>query len=368
VSGANGGNGGTSGLKRIEALLREKKLDRTLASVGAALSSEEREARLLATGWSSVDQALSGGFPRGECSEIVGSPSSGRSALATTLLAEATRRGEIVALVDTLDRFDPRAALEMGRDAPLDLSRLLWVRGTALSPQALMGAHAGGRARGRARPARRETSDGARREASDDARREASDGARREASDDEPPELLGRVIERALKSFGLIAQAGGFGVVALDLADVPMPALRRLPFTTWFRLQRLLEGSQTVGILLAREPVGRSARGVTVLLDAKGLLGAGGLLGARGLLGAEKLLRTEAFPGTEERLDMEERCLSAEEKRLSVQERCLGAEAGTRVIWTGTSDCARVLAGFALRPQVQSARRLGDQLRNAASA
>lgn len=130
-------------------------------------------------------------------------------------------------------------------------------------------------------------------------------------SDDEEPELLGRVIDRALKSFGLIAQAGGFGVVALDLADVPMPALRRLPFTTWFRFQRLIEGSQTVGILLAPEPVGRSARGVTV--------------------------------------------------RLGVGE-------VTRVIWTGASDCARVLTGFALQPQVQSARRLGDQLRDAVSA
>src|SRR5262249_27656000 len=97
---------------QIRALLREKKLDRTLAGAGL-LSREEQEERLLASGWASVDRAVGGGFPRGECSEIVGSPSSGRTALLMTLLAEATRRGEIVALVDALDRFDPRAAVEM---------------------------------------------------------------------------------------------------------------------------------------------------------------------------------------------------------------------------------------------------------------
>jgi hypothetical protein len=131
-----------------------------------------------------------------------------------------------------------------------------------------------------------------------------------EESDEDAAELLDRVVDRALKSFGLIAQAGGFGVVALDLADVPMLALRRLPFTTWFRLQRLIEGRDTVGIVLAPEPVARSARGVTVRL---------------------------------------------------------GAEA-TRVIWTGGSHRARVLTGFALQPRAQAARRLGDALRDAASA
>jgi hypothetical protein len=72
----------------------------------------------------------------------------------------------------------------------------------------------------------------------------------------------------------------------------------------------LIEGRDTVGIVLAPEPVARSARGVTVRL---------------------------------------------------------GAEA-TRVIWTGGSRGARVLTGFALQPRAQAARRLGDALRAAASA
>jgi hypothetical protein len=318
---------------QVEALLREKKLDRTLTWVGGAwpgaagltkaglaeggaagaagtagaagagLTREEREARLLASGWASVDRALSGGFPRGACSEIVGSPSSGRTALLTTLLAEATRRGEIVALVDALDRFDPRAAVEMAVDVPLDLSRLLWVRGAPLSPAALGMPRASSRGRMRAAAQRQ----GRQARAPTHAQRTV----RWEESAEDAAELLDRVIERALKSFGLIAQAGGFGVVALDFADVPMAALRRLPFTTWFRVQRLIEGQQTVGIVLAPEPVARSARGVTVRL---------------------------------------------------------GAREATRVVWTGTSDAARVLTGFALQPQAQAARRLGDQLRDVASA
>lgn len=73
---------------------------------------------------------------------------------------------------------------------------------------------------------------------------------------------------RALKALNLILQAGGFGVVALDLADVPGPAVRRVPHTTWMRLARVLEGSQTAAVLLGGERIARSAGGVTVALDA----------------------------------------------------------------------------------------------------
>jgi len=44
-----------------------------------------------------------------------------------------------------------------------------------------------------------------------------------EESDEDAAELLDRVVDRALKSFGLIAQAGGFGVVALDFAVASDP-------------------------------------------------------------------------------------------------------------------------------------------------
>ena len=47
-------------------------------------------------------------------------------------------------------------------------------------------------------------------------------------------------------------QAGGFGLVAIDLADVPGATLRRLPFTTWLRVQRVVEGSDTACVLSRR--------------------------------------------------------------------------------------------------------------------
>ena len=47
-------------------------------------------------------------------------------------------------------------------------------------------------------------------------------------------------------------------------AEAPAEALRRLPFTTWLRLQRMVEGSQTVCVLVGTEPMARSSAGLTV--------------------------------------------------------------------------------------------------------
>jgi hypothetical protein len=244
-------------VESVETLLRAKKLDGTLMSA-RPWSRDDREARLAPTGWPSVDTALGGGFPRGECSEIAGPASSGRTSIVCALMAAAGARGEVMALIDTLDCFDPVSAAAMG----LDLSRLLWVRGTMLP-----------------------SSSG------------SSSRSRTSSSD-----LLAQAIDRAIKSFGLVLQSGGFGVVALDLGDVPMRAVRRLPFTTWLRAQRLIEGRDTVGIVIAREPVARSARGVTVRLTGD------------------------------------------------------GSSAPT---WSGAGDRSRLFNGFTVDPQVASAHRLG---------
>ena len=75
------------------------------------------------TGLPEVD-ALTGGLPRGALTEIVGPASSGRTSLLLAILAEATRRQEVCAVVDASNAFDPVAAAGSG----VDLSRLLWVR------------------------------------------------------------------------------------------------------------------------------------------------------------------------------------------------------------------------------------------------
>jgi hypothetical protein len=78
----------------------------------------------LPSGSSFFDRLLGGGFPRGRLNEVFGAPSSGLTSLTYRTLAATTGRGEIAALVDCRERFDPRC----GQAAGISLSRLLWVR------------------------------------------------------------------------------------------------------------------------------------------------------------------------------------------------------------------------------------------------
>ena len=61
---------------------------------------------------------------RGTLSEIVGASSSGRTSILLNLLSKLTREGEVCALVDSANSFDPRSALLAG----VVLENLLWVR------------------------------------------------------------------------------------------------------------------------------------------------------------------------------------------------------------------------------------------------
>jgi hypothetical protein len=72
-----------------------------------------------------VPSGLSGiGLPRGCLTEIIGPASSGRTSLLVSILAAATGREEVCALVDAEDAFDPVSAAAAG----VRLPRLLWVR------------------------------------------------------------------------------------------------------------------------------------------------------------------------------------------------------------------------------------------------
>jgi hypothetical protein len=81
-------------------------------------------------------------------------------------------------------------------------------------------------------------------------------------------DLNQRALEQAIRAFTLVLQAGNFGLVVFDVADAPADALRRLPFTTWLRLQRMVEGSQTACVLVGAEPMARSSAGLTLRLSA----------------------------------------------------------------------------------------------------
>ena len=208
----------------LESLLRTRRLDRTLTTAlppldPAAIPGIPDEFVCAPTGHTALDARLSGGFPRGQLSEIVGSRSSGRMSLLLQTLAAATARGELVALVDALDTLDVASAEAAG----IALDRLLWIRGHVVPNPGMC------------------------------------------------RDLNQRAMEQAIRAFTLVLQAGNFGVVAFDVGEAPADAVRRLPFTTWMRLQRLIEGSQTAGVLVGGESMARSSAGLTLKLGTRNL-------------------------------------------------------------------------------------------------
>ena len=74
----------------------------------------------------------------------------------------------------------------------------------------------------------------------------------------------------AVKGNDPVTIRAGFPVKA-DLADVPAPVLRRSPWyrttSTWMRVARIIEGSETVALLVGGERIARSAGGVTITLE-----------------------------------------------------------------------------------------------------
>ncbi len=82
------------------------------------------QTEVLSTGIPEIDRLTQGGVPRGQMTEIAGEASSGRTTLLYSLFANATRKGEYCALIDSHDSFDPASAAQAG----MDLSHLLWIR------------------------------------------------------------------------------------------------------------------------------------------------------------------------------------------------------------------------------------------------
>lgn len=170
--------------------------------------------------------ALTGGLPRGALSEITGPPSSGRTGVMLSALANATQRQEVCALVDASDSFDPASAATAG----VNLERLLWVRCT--------------------QPA---------------TARRISVGVK-----SRPPGFaFSAALEQVLKVTDLLLQSGGFGMVVLDLGDVPLKSARRVPLTSWFRFRRAVEPTATVLLLIEQEPCAKTCASLVLRLQAK---------------------------------------------------------------------------------------------------
>ena len=106
-----------------EILAQVGAISKLAAVVPASRLDARAEPEMVSSGIPQLD-LLTGGFARGCLTEICGAASSGRTSVLLFALARATQRGEVCALVDASDTFDPASAGAAG----MEMSRLLWVR------------------------------------------------------------------------------------------------------------------------------------------------------------------------------------------------------------------------------------------------
>jgi hypothetical protein len=161
------------------------------------------------TGVANLDALLGGGLPRGQISEVVGVTSSGCTRLVLSVLAEATRAGEVAAYIDATDCLDPRSAEQAG----VVLDRLLWVR----------------------------------------CRGAKSQNERYE------PLLKQTRVDQTWQALNLVVAAGGFGVIVLDAGGLPRRKLRQWQSYQWLRPRRAIEHSPTALLLMSEEHLAGSA-------------------------------------------------------------------------------------------------------------
>ena len=204
---------------QIESSLNER--------LSSTLLLRERVSPLKApTGIAALD-SLTGGLSCGAMNEISGVASSGRTGVMLAVLASATQRQEVCALVDASDSFNPASAVGAG----VDLDRLLWIRcNEGFRPK----------------PKR--------------SRAQQNSGFR------DTGFAFSNALEQVLKVTDLLLQGGGFGTVVLDLGDIPVESTRRIPLTSWFRFRRAVETTDTVLLVIAQEPCAKACASLVMQL------------------------------------------------------------------------------------------------------
>ena len=74
-------------------------------------------------------------------------------------------------------------------------------------------------------------------------------------------------LEHAFKATDLLLHAGGFGLVILDLGDVPGKEARRIISSWWYRFRRTVEDRPTVLTVISEEACTRSCAALALELD-----------------------------------------------------------------------------------------------------
>jgi hypothetical protein len=76
-------------------------------------------------------------------------------------------------------------------------------------------------------------------------------------------------LEHAFKAADLLLQGGGFGLVMLDLGDVPAKSAKRIISSWWYRFRRTLETTPTALVVIAEESCVRSCATLALELWGK---------------------------------------------------------------------------------------------------
>jgi recombination protein RecA len=237
--------------KTAEILAHVGAISRLAAVVPASRLDVRPVPEMVSSGIPQLD-SLTGGIARGCLTEICGTASSGRTSVLLFVLARATQRGEVCALVDASDAFNPASAAAAG----MEMSRLLWVRCGEKYPS-----------RKHPSPARRAGC----------AKTDTYQGMPSSDSYQAMPSGIPQVAEKKfdfgrweaqlgqmLKVTDLLLQSNGFGMIALDLGDVPVPSARRIPLASWFRFRRAIEHTPTTLLVLEQQPIAGSCSSVLV--------------------------------------------------------------------------------------------------------
>ena len=218
-------------------LARLDAMPKLAASITPASRLDTRPApEMVSSGIRELD-ALTGGLPRGCLTEICGSTSSGRTSILLAALARATQRGEVCALVDASDALDPASAVATG----VQMGRLLWVR----CKKTVLGS----------RFVRSSLPEHNFRNSN-----QSELGNERRGWESQ--------LEQVMKVTDLLLQSNGFGMIVLDLADIPVRSARRIPLASWFRFRRAIEHTPTVLLVLEQQPIAGSCSSVLLRLSS----------------------------------------------------------------------------------------------------
>jgi recombination protein RecA len=78
-----------------------------------------------------------------------------------------------------------------------------------------------------------------------------------------------RNIDQALRSTDLLLQGGGFGLVVLDLGDIPAETVRYVPLNVWFRFRRAVEDTPTIFLVLEQEPHAKTCASLVLWMQSE---------------------------------------------------------------------------------------------------